>query len=84
MEHLKTTLNLRLLSADLAGTAWPVDPDDPAGVILRKIHRDGRLIGAYSVGPDGRDDGGDTRNDWCFALREQLGSPKASDPPPKP
>lgn len=83
MEHLKVSTRLHLVAADLDGSAWPVDPGDPAGGRLREIRRDGRLIGAYAVGPDGRDDGGDKRNDWCWPLREELGNPKASDPPPK-
>lgn len=82
-EHLRITTYLRLLAADLEGTPWPIDPGDPAGGRLREIRRGGKLIGAYSVGPDGRDDGGSRETDWCLALREKLGSPMASDPPAK-
>jgi hypothetical protein len=81
MSQLAVTTRLRLIAADLLGEPWPVDPGDPSGGRLREIRRGGHMIGAYSVGPDGRDDGGDTRSDWCWPLREQLGSRKASDTP---
>lgn len=81
MEQLRTTTRLRLIAADLLGEPWPVDPGDPAGGRLREIRRGDHMIGAYSIGPNGVDDGGDIRNDWCWPLREQLGPRKASDTP---
>lgn len=78
--NLRNTLQLRLLAADLVGGPWPQDPQDPAGRSLRTIVRDGVIIGGYSLGSDGIDNGGDQKLDWCWALRAQLGSPKASDP----
>lgn len=82
--HLRITLQIRLLAADLAGAPWPADPCDPAGGPLRPIMRAGAVIGAYSLGPDGVDDGGTVRTDWCWPLRARLGSPKAADPLPPP
>lgn len=81
MEQLRTTTRLRLIAADLLGEPWPVDPGDPAGGRLREIRRGDHMIGAYSIGPNGVDDGGDLRTDWCWPLREQLGPRKASDTP---
>ncbi len=82
--HLKTTTALRLLAADLASTTWPADPCDPHGLPLRPVLRDGIVIGAYSCGPDGIDQGGNRRTDWCWPLRASLGTPMAGDPPAKP
>lgn len=67
-------LYARLLSAEVRGSPWPVDLCDRAGSPLRRWERDGRLIGAYSVGPDGIDNGGDKQKDILFRLR--------LDPPP--
>lgn len=81
---LERATHLRLLAADLDGAPWPTDPGDPAGGPLRPIRRDGVVIGGYSVGPDGRDDGGDRKTDRCWPLRAVLGSPRAADPPRRP
>jgi len=72
----------RLLAADLAGTAWPADPGDPSGGMLRPILRDGAVIGAYGYGGDGIDGGGSVKADWCWPLRARLGYPRAADSPP--
>lgn len=69
-------LYARLLAAELRGSPWPVDLCDRAGNPLRRWEKDGRLIGAYSVGPNGLDDGADSRKDLCFRL--------TLDPPPPP
>jgi hypothetical protein len=82
--HLRITTQLRLIAADAVGEAWPTDPCDPRGSPLREIRRNGRMIGAYSLGANGMDDGGDLRADWCWPLREQLGPRKASDMPQVP
>lgn len=74
---------LRLLSvaAELGGGAWPVDAMDPASGPLRRVEREGRLVGAYSLGADGQDAGGDLKLDRCWPLHGPLGSPRAGDPP---
>ena len=82
--HLLVVTSLRLLAADLAGTTWPADPCDPHGLPLRPVLRDGLVIGAYGCSPDGIDQGGNRRADWCFPLRALLGKPMAGDPLPKP
>lgn len=72
-------LYARLLASELRGVPWPVDLCDRAGDPLRRWEKDGHLIGAYSVGPDGLDDGGDSRKDLLFRLRldppEPLSTP---------
>lgn len=47
-----------LLCAELGGEPWPVDRHASAGTTLRRLEHDGQLIAAYSVGPNGIDDGG--------------------------
>lgn len=81
---LRLATHLRLFAADLEGSAWPTDPGDASGAPLRPIVRDGAVIGGYSVGADGVDNGGDRRKDLCLPLRAQLGFPRASDPPKAP
>lgn len=58
---------LALLAAELDGLPWPADPEDPAGGSYRRFERDGRLVGAYSVGPNGADDHG-RGDDRCIDL----------------
>jgi hypothetical protein len=81
--HLLSTTQLRLVAADLAGSPWPLDPWDPGGAPIRRIVHDGVVIGGYSCWLNGLDDGGG-RGDLCWPLRAKPGSPKASDPLPKP
>ena len=73
-----------MLAAELRATAWPIDQLDPAGKPVRRVERDGRLIGAYSVGADGVDDEGHAQTDRCWPLYAPLGTPKAGDPLPTP
>jgi hypothetical protein len=69
----------KLLLAHLRGEPLPPDPFLTTGTTMQPIMRNGVLIGAYSVGQDGRDDGGDQRTDLCFDLGPtSLGYPKAS------
>ncbi len=77
---MRCVTGLRLLAADLEGAPWPIDPGDPAGGRLRPVLRDGMVIGAYGLGPDGIDGCGDRNKDWCWPLRASLGRLKASDP----
>ncbi|MEK7411964.1 MAG: hypothetical protein AAB263_01460 [Planctomycetota bacterium] len=70
---------LRVLAAELRGTPWPIDPTDPSGATVRKVMRNGKLIGFYLL-KDGVDDDGVKGKDDCVPLYEPLGKPKASDP----
>ncbi len=81
-QHLRNTIFSRLLASRFRHQPLPIDPCDPAGGALRPILRDGVMIGAYSIGMDQVDDGGNTRNDFCFALTARLGWPHAADLPP--
>jgi hypothetical protein len=47
-----------LVAAVLCDEPWPVDWFDPGAARLRPIVQDGVILGAYSVGADGVDDGG--------------------------
>lgn len=75
---LSIVLHARLIAAELRGTPWPVDVLDSTGAPLRRWMKDGRQIGAYSVGPDGIDDGGDPNRD--IQLRLVLDPPPAKQP----
>jgi hypothetical protein len=77
-------LKLQVLAAELRKGVWPADILDPNHAPVRRVERDGKLIGAYSVGGDGADNAGDLKADRCWALYEPLGSPKAGDPLPNP
>jgi hypothetical protein len=74
----RSLLRANLVLAELRGTPWPRDWFDPSGSPIRRIERDGRLIGAYSIGDDGVDGGGSRSGDICWPLYEMLGSPLAS------
>jgi hypothetical protein len=65
---LLSRLHLQLLLAEIRGEPWPIDLFDPAGQPLRRLTRDGQMIGAYSVGADQIDDGGDPKKDRQFLL----------------
>lgn len=80
----QTDACLRVIAAELRGEPWPRDPTDPTGGQVRRIERDGRLIGFYLCGRNGVDDGGSRYSDDCFPLYDVLGRPKASDPLPVP
>jgi hypothetical protein len=74
--HIKALMKLQVVLAELRNEPWPNDPFDPAGGPLHRVERDGKLMGAYSVGENGIDDGGDKRKDDYFPLYGPL------DPPP--
>lgn len=86
MDHLacaQDILHIRLLAAELSGQPWPEDPFAPPGTPLHRVERDGALLGAWSVGEDGRPDGGKHASDVCMALSsEALGYPTMGDAPP--
>jgi hypothetical protein len=62
------TLRGRLLASELQGNRWPTDIFDPTGAVLRPVHRAGKLVGAYTVYSDGKDDGGKEQQDRYFPL----------------
>jgi len=74
-QQLETGLHLNLLAAEMDGSPWPIDPYDPQGGRLRKVERDGKVMGAYSLGPDGVDKGGERPNIY-FAIRGPREAPK--------
>lgn len=61
-------MQLQVLIAEIRGEPWPIDLFDPAGQPVRRLTRDGQIIGAYSFGPDQKDDGGDPKKDRQFLL----------------
>lgn len=80
MSWIKADTGLRVLAAELRGEAWPLDPSDPGGGRVRRIERDGRLIGYYLLDRNGTDDGGRSGQDACVSLYGELGTPLGSDP----
>ena len=72
----KTRLGAELVAAVLRDEPWPVDWFDPTGARLRPITIDGKVTGAYSVGPDGVDDGGTSNKDVRWALFGPIDQPK--------
>jgi hypothetical protein len=74
----------KVLLSYLRGEPLPGDPFRP-GSTFKPILRNGVMIGAYGVGHDGRDDGGDVFTDFCVVLGpHSLGHPLASNPMPDP
>jgi hypothetical protein len=71
----------RLLVAEVTGSPWPKDDCASGSPPLRRIERDSRLMGAYSVGEDGIDDGGDKKKDRYFPLYGPLEPPTSSPVP---
>ena len=71
---LKARWAALVLAAEIRGGPWPVDPCDSTGATLRRLKRDGQLIGAYSVGRNETDDHGE-RGDEAFALYGPLKAP---------
>ncbi len=82
--RIRSVIHCRLLTSHLDHEPLPPDPCDPAGGPLRPILRNGEMIGAYSLGWNLVDDGGDTNLDFCYPLTARLGSPNAADLPPVP
>lgn len=56
-DHLATALGSRIILHELGHGPWPNDPFAPVGTPLRRHERNGVLIGAWSVGRYGVDDG---------------------------
>ena len=61
----------RTLAWRLDGKDRPIDLWDAAKRPLRTCERDGRVVAVYSVGPDGRDDGGVQRHDLVWWLEAE-------------
>lgn len=78
--HHQSQLRLTLLAAELRQKPWPVDLFDPSGKPLRRYERAGKLIGAYSVGSDGVDDGGVRKTDIVFPLYGPWEAPVPGSP----
>jgi hypothetical protein len=78
---LTARLHLQVLIAEMLGGPWPTDLFDPTGKPVRRLTRDGQMIGAYSVGADQKDDGGDQKKDRQFLL---FGAWTLPPPPPQP
>lgn len=76
----EAVLKGRLIAAELKGEPWPIDVFDPARKPLRPVLRDGKIIGAYTVGKDGIDDGGDKKKDRYFPLYGPLEPPVSAGP----
>ncbi len=64
----ETILKSQLIQAELLKKPWPIDIFDTSGKPLRPITLHGKIIGAYTVGVDGVDNGGDTKKDKYFPL----------------
>jgi hypothetical protein len=79
--NYETQLKGRLLAAELKNQPWPQDIFDPTGATLRPVLRDGKIIGAYTVGSNGIDDGGDKKLDRYFPLYGPLELPVAPTTP---
>jgi len=75
-EHLlRSALFARLVAAELRGQPWPVDWCDAGGARIRPLREQGTLVGGYSVGTDGRDDGGVPARDWVWLLYPRPAPP---------
>jgi hypothetical protein len=81
----RIALSAHLLAAEIRNEPWPVDWFDPTGKPLRPVEREGKIIGAYSLGLDGVDHGvpvpGKSILKLYFALHGPL---KPPTPPEKP
>jgi hypothetical protein len=71
----KCQVRLQVMTAELRGLPWPIDPYDTTGKPLRRLERDGALVGAYTVYEDGIDDSGDKQKDRYFPLYGPLEPP---------
>ena len=64
----------RLLSAELRGRPWPIDVLDPAHQTMRRVERDGKVMGAYSLNGSDTDAHGKAPNRY-FPLYGPLEPP---------
>jgi hypothetical protein len=78
--HIKAQIHIQVILAELRNEPLPKDPFDPAGGLLRRFERDGKLIGVYSLGENGVDDGGDKNKDYYFPLYGPFEDPTTKVP----
>ena len=78
---VKQQLVLLVLIADLTNAALPTDAFSATGAALQPVERQGAVIGWYSVGPNGTDDGGKPATDFGIPLRASFGKPLFADEP---
>lgn len=79
VSSISQELSLRLLANELTGNAWPKDVFALNDAPLQRCERDGRMIGAYSVGWNGIDEGG-AGDDRYFGLYGSLEPPVSAGP----
>lgn len=79
-DTIKHQLAIAVCIADLTQTPLPPDPFSPTLAPLRPVERGGEIIGWYSVGPNGIDDGGVLSKDFGIPLSASFGNPFASAP----
>ena len=77
----KQQLVVAVIIADLTEATLPSDPFSASGAALNPVERIGTVIGWYSVGPDGTDDGGVQGSDFGIPLRASFGKPRFADVP---
>jgi hypothetical protein len=69
VDHLCTQrLYALVVAAALTNESMPVDLFDASGHVVRPLLESGQVRGVYSVGIDGKDDGGDPKRDLCWPL----------------
>ena len=78
---VKQQLEFSVLIADLTNAALPTDTFSATGAALQPVERQGAVIGWYSVGPNGTDDGGKPATDFGIPLRASFGKPLLADEP---
>jgi len=78
---VKQLLVLSVLIADLTNATLPTDHFSATGAALHPVTRNGVVIGWYSVGPNGNDDGGKVSTDFGIPLSATFGKPLFSDEP---
>ena len=78
---VKQQLEFSVLIANLTNATLPTDAFSATGAALHPVERNGQVIGWYSVGPDGTDDGGVVARDFGIPLRASFGMPRFADVP---
>ncbi len=66
LSYFTFLMNINTMLAVLEQQPWPRDLLNPAEKPLRELRSAGKFFGAYSVGIDGVDNGGDRRDDLIF------------------
>jgi hypothetical protein len=72
VQGYKVSLFCRLVSAEIKKAPWPSDVFSPSDAPLHQVERDGKMVGVYSVGMNGVDNGGSKgspgKDDYYFPL----------------